>query len=139
MTWWGILAVLAAVHIACDFTPLLTPWMIDAKKNGWPIHPIFAHAAIHGFCSLMTLGICWPLIVPPDNDRALNLFLLQFEASLFILLTHWAIDIIKGAIARYFPSTGDFNTRQCWLVIGLDQLAHFYILILVAYRLTTPA
>jgi hypothetical protein len=41
------LIVLNVCHWAADFTHLSTDWMLNAKKYGKPLYPIFVHALVH--------------------------------------------------------------------------------------------
>ena len=50
------LIILFACHWLADYTHLSTAWMLNAKRLGKPLLPIFAHALVHA--SLMFLAIC---------------------------------------------------------------------------------
>ena len=138
MHWETILIILLVVHWLCDFTPASTPWMLAAKKNGWPIHPIFCHAATHALFTLFIFRVftkayyncLFPLSALPDS-----VFVSMVCASLFILFTHWFFDIVKGMVARFYPSTGDISQKGFWVMLGLDQLAHTLMLVIIASRM----
>lgn len=137
MNWQNILVVLLIVHWACDFTPLSTPWMLSAKRHGWPVHPIFCHAFTHALMSLCSLTLVFAAFYRAYYSQSIpeSVLIYLFLSCIFLLLTHWAIDITKGAVARFWPVSGDNTKSQYWQVFGLDQLAHLLILVLITTRL----
>ncbi len=58
----------------------------------------------------------------------------QLTASVAALVfaTHFALDFLRPALARRFPALGDPGQSAFWFSLGLDQLGHGLVLILVA-------
>lgn len=103
-----------------DYTHLSRPYMLAAKRFGTPVLPILGHAAIHAVLMLIVLLIfssIWKAVL----------------LSLFILLTHWGIDILKGKMNLWFPKLQDSSNKYHWWVFGLDQLLHTSVILIVAY------
>jgi hypothetical protein len=137
MAWHITLVVLLFAHWLADFTAISTPWMLRAKRVGWPIHPIFCHAFMHAFLSFWVTALAYrcvigwgdPMPLPEHARVAIAL------CAVFILLTHWGIDILKGAVAFYFPVTQDNTRTLYWAIFGMDQMLHIVVLIVVAAKL----
>ena len=80
-------------HFLADYTHLSTAYMLNAKRLGTPLHPIFLHAFIHASLMLVFLA----LAVRLDSLLLTVLFLFQ-------LVTHFLIDVWKGRMNGWFPS-----------------------------------
>jgi hypothetical protein len=115
-----ILIGLFICHWLCDYTHLSTAWMLNAKRLGKPLHPIFVHATVHSFF--------------------MGIFLLFFMGytplwSLLVLLqlsTHFLIDIWKGRMNGWFPSLQNPANKWHWIVFGFDQLLHAIVIIIMS-------
>ncbi|MCX6185983.1 MAG: hypothetical protein NTU43_03160, partial [Bacteroidetes bacterium] len=51
-----ILIGLFICHWLADYTLLSTAWMLNAKRFGKPLFPIFIHAAMHTMLMSLVLG-----------------------------------------------------------------------------------
>lgn len=114
-----ILLILNLCHWAADYTHLSTKWMLDAKKNGTPLIPIAVHALVHGglmFSALSGLGVANAIIL-----------------SIFQIITHFGIDVLKGKMNVWFPSLTSPANVYHWWVFGADQYLHQAVIILMAY------
>jgi hypothetical protein len=59
MTQTTILIGLFICHFLADYTHLSTAWMLNAKRLGTPLFPIFCHAFVHMFI----MGAFYQLLV----------------------------------------------------------------------------
>ena len=98
--------------------------MLDAKRLGKPIEPIFIHALIHTILIQIVL-VCF-----------VKDWLLIIELMVFQLFTHWIIDILKGRMNGWFPNLQSPANKFHWYVFGFDQLLHQIVLIVIAYLAT---
>lgn len=115
-----LIILLFAAHYLADFTPLSRPYMLQAKAIGRPILPIFDHAFVHallmGFIikyfgySAQVIGTC----------------------ALLELVSHFAIDLLKGYVNYKFPSVRLPHNLWYWPIFGFDQFLHSVIIILIA-------
>lgn len=111
-------------HWLGDYTHLSTKWMLDAKRVGKPLGPIFIHALVH--TALMTLV---SMLFTTDEVVLITIFLFQ-------LITHFSIDILKGKLNVWFPVLADSTKKSHWYIFGGDQMAHQIVIILQTYFLT---
>lgn len=116
-----LLAVLFVAHYLGDFTALATDRMQRAKLSGKPIGPIAVHALIHA----VLVGIAVAVIVQPAP-------LLTLGAVAIVFWTHLGIDWFRGWINVRRPALGDPDQRVFWTTLGLDQLAHLLVLVVIA-------
>jgi len=117
-----ILLGLFFCHYLADYTWLSTPWMLNAKRFGKPIYPIFIHAFIHASLMLVFLRLFYNI----SSIMCMELFLFQ-------LSTHWLIDIWKGRMNVLFPSLTNPANKLHWVVFGFDQYLHAVVIILMTY------
>jgi hypothetical protein len=117
-----VLILLNVCHWAGDYTHLSTRKMLDAKRFGTPIAPIFTHALVHGFLFFVVLFYVY------DIDRAILGAILQ-------LTTHFAIDLLKGKINLWFKSVQSPANKSHWYVFGADQFMHQLVLIVTVLML----
>ena len=117
MTQTTILIGLFICHWLADYTHLSTAWMLNAKRLGEPLFPIFAHAGMHTI--LMFLFLVWF-----TNDLSLVL-----KLSAFQLITHFLIDVWKGRMNGWFPALQSPANKWHWIVFGFDQLLHALVII----------
>jgi hypothetical protein len=114
-----ILVVLFFCHFLADYTHLSTNWMLKAKRYGEPLHPILAHAAVHG----ILMFIC------------LLLFGINFKLSLILGLIqiwlHFMIDVWKGKMSHHFPTLRSNTNKWHWIIFGFDQYLHSLVIILM--------
>jgi hypothetical protein len=120
-----LLIILNVCHWAADYTHLSTRWMLNAKRVGSPLFPIFCHALVHA----MLMGIVLHFWLHGDIlkfDIVDKLFLLQ-------LSSHFSIDVLKGRLNVWFPHIANPVNKAHWYIFGLDQLAHQFIIISMVY------
>lgn len=108
-----ILIVLFICHWLADYTHLSTDWMLNAKRFGKPLHPIFIRAFIHASLMLALLAILFGL----SGFKLATLFSFQ-------LITHFIIDTWKGRMNGWFPSLQSPANKWHWIIFGFDQLLH---------------
>lgn len=106
-------------HYLADFTHLSTSWMLDAKRFGKPLSPIFAHACMHG---ILMLIVMW--FFPINNHVIVNL-------ACFQVITHFIIDVWKGRMNGWFPSLANPTNKFHWWIFGIDQFFHATVIILM--------
>lgn len=118
-----ILIGLFFCHFLADYTHLSTAWMLNAKRLGKPLLPIFQHAVVHGVLMGLFLRVClggWGSY----NDTVAYLFYFQ-------IVTHFIIDVWKGKMNGWFPSLQSPTNKWHWIVFGLDQYLHALVIILM--------
>ena len=116
-----LLILLFLAHYIADYTHLSTVWMLNAKKIGKPLFPIFIHALVHSL--LMTI-----IIIFFTDWNILILYLLIIQ-----LLSHFIIDTLKGKMNIWFPSIQNPANKFHWYVFGFDQYLHILVIILMNY------
>lgn len=114
----ALLVLLLVTHWLADYTHLSTKWMLSAKANGRPLLPILAHATVHAVLALAAL------LVFVEASRALPL-------ALFLLVSHFLIDVGKGRMNDWFPPLQSATNRCHWYVFGLDQLLHQLVIVAI--------
>jgi hypothetical protein len=117
----SLLAFLFSAHFLGDFTPLATRGMLDAKAVGKPLGPIASHAAVHA----VLVGLAVALVVRPGPGLIGMAALVEFGA-------HLAIDWVRGRLGGHWPTLSDPAAQAYWTALGLDQLAHAFVLIGIA-------
>lgn len=120
LTAFIALIVLNVCHWAADFTHLSTDWMLNAKKYGKPLYPIFIHALVHAILFFVSV---WCLY---DLDKAIFAGILQWTS-------HFFIDLFKGKLNYFFRQLEDPTNKFHWWVFGADQLLHHFIILLTVY------
>lgn len=115
-----VFIALNVCHWLADFTHLSTDWMLNAKKYGKPLYPIFVHALVH---ALLFFVVVWFFY---DKDKAIF-------AGVFQLCTHFMIDLVKGKINFFFRRLEDPTNKYHWWLFGADQLMHHLVIILTIY------
>ena len=115
--------LLNIAHYIGDYTHLSTNWMLNAKSKGTPLLPIFVHALTHAILfSLVIFAI-------HGIDDVLLVFSIQ-------LLSHFAIDVLKGKLNVWIPTVSKPMNRSHWYIFGLDQFLHQSIIILTIYTIS---
>ena len=115
-----ILIGLFFCHLLGDYTHLSTAWMLDAKRFGKPLYPIFCHAEVHAILMgafIKILGFSW--------EMSITLFAFQ-------LATHFLIDVWKGRMNDWFPSLQNPANKCHWVMFGVDQFLHAFVIILMS-------
>lgn len=107
-------------HFLGDFTPLSTPRMLEAKANGGPIWPIAQHAGVHAILT----GIAVLAIAQTGAALAGLAFGVQFT-------THLALDGARSWSGTRRPALNDPTTNAFWTALGLDQLSHTLVLVVI--------
>jgi hypothetical protein len=115
----GLLLALFFCHFLADYTHLSTAWMLNAKRLGKPLTPIFVHAEIHG--TLMMVAM-WLFQI--DGHTIIKL-------GCFQIITHFLIDVWKGRMNGWFPSLSNPTNKWHWIVFGADQYFHAVVIILM--------
>lgn len=114
-----ILIGLFICHWLADYTHLSTSWMLNAKRLGKPIFPIFIHACVHG--SLMGIFL---------------LFFVNIQIILLVIsiqiVSHFLIDLWKGKMNSWLPLLQSPMNKFHWYIFGFDQLLHTIIILTMA-------
>lgn len=113
-----VLIGLFTCHWLADYTHLSTSWMLNAKRLGKPIFPIFIHACIHG--SLMGIFLLFFVSIQT------TLLLISFQ-----IISHFLIDLWKGKMNSWLPSLQNPMNKLHWYVFGFDQLLHTIIILIL--------
>jgi hypothetical protein len=116
-----ILIGLLICHWLADYTHLSTSWMLNAKRLGTPIHPIFVHATVHATLMFLVLNLFFGI----TGNLLIGLFLFQ-------LITHFSIDLWKGKMNMWFPSLQSPANKGHWIVFGFDQLLHAIVIVVMS-------
>lgn len=115
-----VLILLNVCHWLGDYTHLSTTEMLQAKRIGKPLLPIFCHAFTHSL--LFFLLFCFFV----DNASLIGI------CVLIELISHFGIDVLKGKMNVWFPSLANPVNKLHWYVFGLDQLLHQIVIIIIA-------
>ena len=113
-----ILIGLFICHFLADYTHLSTAWILNAKRLGKPLYPIFTHAFIHASLMLVLLALVFGF----SGFKLAVLFGFQ-------LITHFLIDVWKGRMNGWFPTLQSPANKWHWIVFGFDQLLHALVII----------
>jgi Protein of unknown function (DUF3307) len=113
-----ILIGLFICHFLADYTHLSNAWMLNAKRLGKPLYPIFTHAFIHASLMLVLLALVFGF----SGFKLAALFGFQ-------LITHFLIDVWKGRMNGWFPTLQSPANKWHWIVFGFDQLLHALVII----------
>lgn len=112
-----ILICLFICHWLADYTWLSTSWMLNAKRFGKPLLPIFTHAMVH----TVLMWLCLSLFFGFTKT--------VMSAVFFQLVTHFLIDVWKGRMNGWFPALQSPANKWHWIVFGFDQLLHALVII----------
>jgi len=130
-----LLLALFFCHFLADYTHLSTAWMLNAKRFGKPLFPIFCHALIHAF--LMAFTISMYLLIRFGHPFWHFTHADVSDAAFFIqLFTHFGIDVWKGKMNVWFPSLQSPANKWHWIVFGFDQFLHASVIIIIVYIVT---
>lgn len=128
-----LLLILFFCHFLADYTHLSTNWMLNAKRLGKPLLPIFCHALIHALLMALALEIYFTYKLP-GYDALDFKYTIVDELFAFQLITHFLIDLWKGKMNTWFPSLQNPANKWHWVIFGADQYLHAIVIILmVAY------
>lgn len=116
-----ILIGLFFCHWLADYTHLSMSHMLNAKRLGMPLFPIFQHAAMHAL--IMTIFLFFIVGLPQ---------LLVIKLTSFQLITHFLIDLWKGRMNARFPSLQSQANKFHWYVFGFDQYLHTIVIIIMS-------
>jgi hypothetical protein len=119
-----ILIALFICHFLADYTHLSTSWMLNAKRLGKPLFPIFTHALMHTILMFLSLTF-----FTEDLGLVLKLSILQ-------LTTHFLIDTWKGKMNEWFPLLQNPANKWHWIIFGFDQLLHALVIIAMSLYAT---
>lgn len=123
-----LLLSLLFCHFLADYTHLSTKWMLDAKRLGKPLFPIFNHATVHGILMFITLVIFSEFLDSLTEDRI-------YELAAFQISTHFLIDVWKGRMNGWFPALQSPTNKWHWIVFGFDQFLHGVVILLMVYMI----
>lgn len=115
-----VIILLLVAHFLADYTHLSNSWMLNAKRLGRPLFPIFIHAAMHAM--LMSLVLGWFI---GFSDVWAYLVILQW-------VSHFLIDTWKGRMNAWFPNLRSPANKWHWIVFGFDQLLHAIVIVIMA-------
>ena len=118
-----LLIALFTCHFLADYTHLSTSWMLNAKRTGTPLFPIFVHAMTHA--GLMAIVLRFHL-GSPDSFWEFTVF---DKCVLLQLVSHFLIDVWKGKMNVWFPLLQNPANKWHWVVFGFDQLLHAIVII----------
>jgi hypothetical protein len=116
----NLFLVLGICHIIADYVAV-TPTMLAAKRFGTPIFPIINHAAVHS----LLMFIC--LLFFQSDLQIIRLL------TIYQLVTHSIIDILKGRCNVWFPSAANNTSKLHWILFGLDQYLHYIVIVTMVY------
>jgi len=125
-----VLALLFQVkHIVADYY-LQFPYMYEnkGKAKGW-IKPLFDHSIIHAAGTLIIVFIYMIAYDMPYHIEPEMAVMWTFLLSIFDFITHFSVDRWK-ATRKTDPSQAWF-----WQSLGLDQMAHHVVGLLIIYTL----
>ena len=114
-----IFIALLFCHFLADYTHLSTSWMLNAKRLGTPLFPIFCHALVHTV-------LIWTLLAAIFGFTHVVMY-----AAIFELITHFLIDVWKGKMTAWFPSLQSPANKWHWIVFGFDQFLHVVVLFII--------
>lgn len=115
-----VLIGLFVCHWLADYSPLSTTNMLNAKKLGTPLLPIFTHALVHG----ALMGVFLLFALRADFNKIALLIILQ-------VITHFLIDTMKGRMNSWFPELQNPGNSWHWVMFGFDQLLHAIVIIIM--------
>lgn len=96
--------------------------MLEAKKFGKPLYPIFFHSTVHATGQLLVLSLLFGI----DSNKLILLFLIQ-------LISHFLIDTWKGRINGWFPILQSPANKEHWIIFGFDQFLHAVVIIFMSH------
>lgn len=128
----GLLITLFICHWMADYTHLSTTWMLNAKRFGKPLLPIFFHALIHSILMCFCLEIYFYNILDNYNPFEKSLTLI-YKLFIFQLMTHFIIDVLKGRVNVWIPTAANPGNKLHWYIFGFDQLLHAIVIILMIH------
>ena len=120
----SLLLALLFCHFLADFTPLSTPWMLQAKLVGRPWWPIMAHAAVHG----LLMGLVLLFFTNPFQALLL---------AIFQTLAHFLTDLPKGRLSAAFTMFREPGQKAYWGLFGADQLCHQVAIVAMVHHVYT--
>ena len=129
-----ILIGLFICHWLADYTHLSTAWMLNAKRFGKPLYPIFCHALTHA----LLMGIFLRIYFGSWHNQIKIFWILdRIDLCIFFQLgTHFLVDVWKGRMNGWFPSIQNPANKWHWIVFGFDQLLHAIVIILMSYYIS---
>lgn len=116
----NLFLVLSICHTIADYV-IVTPTMLAAKRFGTPIFPIIKHAVVHSLLMFLCLLFF-------QNDLQIIGILTVYQ-----LITHSIIDILKGRCNTWFPSAANNANKLHWILFGVDQYLHYFVIITMVY------
>lgn len=119
-----ILIGLFICHFLADYTHLSTAWMLNAKRLGRPLFPIFCHAWMHAILMGFFLIVYSNHISTIEHNA-------WFSVVGFQTLSHFLIDVWKGRMNGWFPTLQNPANKWHWVVFGFGQLLHAIVIILM--------
>lgn len=127
-----ILIGLFFCHLVADYTHLSTSWMLNAKRFGTPLFPIFIHAFVHAILMSIFLESYFLYTITDYNPLEWN-FSMVDKLFLLQLITHFSIDTWKGKMSSWFPKIQSPSNKWHWVVFGIDQYLHTLVIIVMSF------
>jgi hypothetical protein len=121
MEYLHLFFIIMIGHWVGDFV-LQSDWMARNKSRDWMA--LTLHVGIYSIVMTLTFGIATValgLVVP-----FFLYSLATFQVVTFV--THWVTDYFSSKATHLLRERGDYHNM--FVVIGLDQLIHYYTLIL---------
>jgi hypothetical protein len=119
-----LLLLFQVKHLIADYY-LQLPYMYEnkGKPRGW-FKPLFDHAVVHATGTMIIVG---PYLIVTDYKYS---FTVMVILAFFDLVTHFIIDRWKAT------RKGGPNTPEFWQYLGIDQMLHHVVGILIIMVLT---
>jgi len=126
-----LLLAFQAKHLIADYY-LQFPYMYEnkGKKENW-IEPLFDHSLIHALSTFLIIFLYMLYAGLPYKVGGGIAVIITFGLSIFDFVTHFITDRWK-ATRKTDPSQSWF-----WQSLGIDQMIHHTIGIIIAYCLIT--
>jgi len=114
-------------HYLADYTWLSTSYMLNAKRFGTPLFPIFCHAMMQT-CLMGIFLFIMSFIIPLSSA-------IVFDMLIFQLMTHFVFDTLKGKLTFKFKALQDISNKWYWVTMGGDQFLHNIVIVIMALLL----
>jgi len=123
-----LLMAFQAKHLIADYY-LQFPYMYlnKGKENGWT-EPLADHAGVHAFFT--TIIVIVFLVLHRNNYSMAEAVIMLMVTISFDFLTHFFTDRWK-AIKKDTPDTTEF-----WYSLGIDQMIHHVVGIIIVFWIT---
>jgi len=119
-----LLLVFQIKHLLADYY-LQFPYMYEnkGKPTGW-VEPLLDHAGVHAIFTAIIIGVYFDIY---DVSNTLDHNILFFSIIVFDFVTHFITDRWKATRGRT-P-----NESKFWTALGIDQMVHHTVGILIVF------